>query len=264
MDAALIDQTSDQFLGQWKRLVSTTNWEKGQIIHGWRESLRESGAPASEFSDESWSRRVGNVTPQHVGRLRRVFERFIDVRDEYPGLYWSHFQAALDWDDAEMWLEGAVQSDWSVADMRYQRWEATGGQGSPDPSSDGVSDGAWDEDAQEETEPGEVTSGTIEVVHNAEKPRDDDPEDEEAAFDHAQFDDGDPANDAFDDATSSEPAAALFSSLPALPPDVSEAFEAFKLCILRRRVGGWQDLSCDDLLIALDSLKQLALAPAEA
>ena len=49
---------------------------------------------ASEFSDDAWSRRVANVTPQHVGRLRRVFERFAAARGNYPGLYWSHFQAA--------------------------------------------------------------------------------------------------------------------------------------------------------------------------
>src|SRR5262245_21019970 len=103
MDSALLDQTCDQFLGQWKRLVSTTNWEKGHIICQWREALAAADAPASQYSDDAWSRRVGNVTPQHVGRLRRVFERFAAVRDDYPGLFWSHFQAALDWDEAELW-----------------------------------------------------------------------------------------------------------------------------------------------------------------
>jgi hypothetical protein len=73
MDSALIDRTSEQFLGQWKRLVSTTNWQKGEIIHDWREAMRASGMPSSEWSDEAWSRRVGNVTAQHVGRLRRAF-----------------------------------------------------------------------------------------------------------------------------------------------------------------------------------------------
>ena len=104
MESALVDQASEQFLGQWRHLVSTTNWEKGQIVHNWRRALRESGVPATEYADEAWSRRVGNITAQHVGRLRRAYERFGGIRDDYPGLYWSHFQAALDWDDAEMWL----------------------------------------------------------------------------------------------------------------------------------------------------------------
>ena len=125
MESALIDQTSEQFLGQWKRLVSTTNWEKGQIIHGGARPCARV-VPASEFLDDAWSRRVANVTPQHVGRLRRVFERFAAARGNYPGLYWSHFQAALDWDDAEMWLEGAVHSDWSISEMLEKRWEVAG------------------------------------------------------------------------------------------------------------------------------------------
>src|SRR6478672_4590977 len=116
MDSALVDQASQQFLDQWKRLVSTTNWDKGRIICQWREALVESSAPPSEYSDEAWSRRVGNVTPQHVGRLRRAFERFAASRASYPGLFWSHFQAALDWDDAELWLEGAAQSNWSISE----------------------------------------------------------------------------------------------------------------------------------------------------
>ncbi len=126
MDIAVVEQTSEQFLGKWKRLVSTTNWEKGQIISQWRAALVDAGAGVSEYSDEVWSRQVGQVTPQHVGRLRRVFERFGDTRDSYAGLYWSHFQAALDWDDAEMWLEGAVQNSWSIADMRRTRSETLG------------------------------------------------------------------------------------------------------------------------------------------
>ncbi len=133
---ALIDSTSEQFLGQWKRLVSTTNWEKGAIIHAWRMALEATRAPVSEYSDEAWSRRVGNVTPQHVGRLRRVFDRFGEVRDDYQGLYWSHFQAALDWDDAELWLEGAVQEGWSISQMRHQRWETHGAVADEEPRDD--------------------------------------------------------------------------------------------------------------------------------
>ena len=120
----LLDQTSQQYLGQWNRLVSTTNWEKGKIIARWRAELQAANAEPSGFSDDAWSRRVGNVTGQHVGRLRRVFERFGESHESYTGLFWSHFQAALDWNDAEMWLEGAVQNEWSVTSMRAQRYEA--------------------------------------------------------------------------------------------------------------------------------------------
>lgn len=258
MDSALIDQTSEQYLGQWQRLVSTTNWEKGRIIHEWREALRASGSPAAEFSDEAWSRRVGNVTPQHVGRLRRATERFAAVRDEYPGLFWSHFQAALDWDDAEMWLEGAVQSDWSISQMRHQRWEAGGGLAGGEPEEDESSLAApWDEDAET---PDDVVSGTLGVVRAPERGAKDDRPDGSHFSDDREVHD---AADGDQEPSSRGEVIRPFASLPPLPADVNDAFEAYKLCILRHRLGGWQEISRDDLLASLDSLKQLALAPAE-
>ena len=120
-------EASAQYVGRWNRLVSTTNWEKGRIIHQWREALRQAGAPAASYTDDAWSRQVSHVTPQHVGRLRRVFERFGQVYEQYEGLYWSHFQAACEWPDAEMYLQGAVENNWSISQMRDQRWEAMGG-----------------------------------------------------------------------------------------------------------------------------------------
>jgi len=114
---------SKPFIGQWNTLVSTTNWDKGQIICLWRKQLEHEGVKANEYSDEAWSQLVGGVTPQHVGRLRRCYDRFGHVFGEYNGIFWSHFYAALDWDDAEMWLEGAVQNKWSVSGMRKERWE---------------------------------------------------------------------------------------------------------------------------------------------
>ena len=75
-----LDTASQPYLGRWNLLVSTTNWEKGRIISDWRQTLIDAGAPAQEYSDDAWSRRVGGVSGQHVGRLRRVFERFGAVR----------------------------------------------------------------------------------------------------------------------------------------------------------------------------------------
>ena len=83
--ATLAVEAVAEFVGRWQRLVSTTNWEKGRIISEWREALRVSDAPAASFTDEAWSRQVGNVTPQHVGRLRRVHERFGGVFQHYAG-----------------------------------------------------------------------------------------------------------------------------------------------------------------------------------
>lgn len=262
MDSTVIDVTSDEFLGQWKRLVSTTNWDKGRIIAEWREALIAAAAPVAEYSDEAWSRRVGNVTAQHVGRLRRVFERFGEVRDEYPGLYWSHFQAALDWSDAEMWLEGAVQSNWSIADMRSQRWEALGAPADLKPRDEDIISAQLDDDA--DPEDGTSVRAELEVVRAPEGEDDQPPFD--VAGDDAERDGaaGEPLNSVANSARELAEPVRPFANLPSLPADVNDAFDAYKLCILRHKLAGWTEISCDDLLASLDSLKELALAPAEA
>ncbi|HEX3726829.1 MAG TPA: hypothetical protein VHV08_11330 [Pirellulales bacterium] len=254
MDSALIDQTSELFLGRWQRLVSTTNWEKGRIILEWRQAVCDSGAPNGDYADEAWSRRVAGVTPQHVGRLRRVYERFGEVRMDYEGLFWSHFQAALDWDDAEMWLEGAVQNQWSISEMRAKRHETLGTAAQPLGNSESE---PWDEDAEPENASGDVVAamlGTVQVSDDL-----DTQEDEDDDVDRSPFDD---AGDEFDPASgkASEEPSRPFENLPPLPPDVGDAFEAYKLCILRHKLSGWQELSRETLLASLTALEQLALA----
>lgn len=79
----------------------------------------------------------------------------------------------------------------------------------------------------------------------------------------AQFD-ATEGSDASDGARVAAAVVRPFASLPPLPPDVNDAFEAYKLCILRHKLAGWQEISRDDLLLSLDALKQLALQPADA
>ncbi len=66
---SIADQASTEFLGRWNRLISTTNWEKGRIIHDWRSALIAAGADVEDYSDEAWAARVGQVSGQHVGRF---------------------------------------------------------------------------------------------------------------------------------------------------------------------------------------------------
>ncbi len=258
--AAAVVEASTQYVGRWNRLISTTNWEKGRIISQWRAAMQEADAPAANSSDDAWSRQVGGVTAQHVGRLRRVYERFGEVREQYPGLYWSHFQAAVDWPDAEMYLEGAVQNDWSVAQMRNTRWQAMGGQPELRPREAEVVACEVDEDVSagnDGTLPATISESLGEV---------------RGADDFSEFDDSEPAARGGDASSiSSATAAAVdapallrpFESLPPLPGDLKEAFELMKLAILAHKVCGWAEIARDDVLSVLESLRQLALAPGE-
>ena len=262
LSAPAFETESLPYLGRWHRLVSTTNWEKGRIIAEWRAALVATDAPAAEFSDEAWARRVNNVTGQHVGRLRRVYERFGTVHDEYANLFWSHFQAALDWNDAEMWLEGAVQSEWSVAEMRRQRWEALGGPADQQPRDEDVIAGELDEDAADASDGDDTPAyGALERVQPI---GDDDATSDEMS---AESDEDSVATEEgtapFEAAPPIQPSVQPFAQLPSLPPDLSDSFESFKMAILRHRLNHWHDVSRDDVLDSLEALKQFALAPLE-
>jgi hypothetical protein len=50
----------------------------------------------------------------------------------------------------------------------------------------------------------------------------------------------------------------IFATLPSLPNDVSDAFEAYKLCILRHKLGGWVEFSKTDMVTSLTKLIELA------
>jgi hypothetical protein len=254
---ATVEATSAEYLGRWNRLVSTTNWEKGRIICQWRTSLLEAGAPSQDCSDEAWSRRVGNVSPQHVGRLRRVHEQFGETHDQYTRLYWSHFQAVLDWHDAEMWLEGASQNGWSVAQMRSKRWEASGSPEESRPTDQDLGADEQDEDA-------DATAGAApESVNDALREiRDPGAEEEVEDFEQPEDDASDSRSDGGLADEAPEPVRP-FENLPGLPGDFQEAFETFKLAILNHKLAGWREIACGEVVAVLEALKQLALAPAE-
>lgn len=265
------EETSQPYVARWNRLISTTNWEKGRIIYEWRESLVAAGAPASDYSDEAWRRMVEGISGQHVGRLRRVYERFGGVYESYSGLYWSHFQAALDWNDAEMWLEGAVQNHWSVSQMRRQRWEALGAPEDKKPSDDDIIAVELDEGATppREANMAERFSPTLERVAGGpdldQGPDFGDEGDAQSVDTVSGEMDGEQSVDA-EDATAGPdkpPAVRPFEALPPLPSDVDEAYEQFKLVILRHKLAGWTEVSAKDIVTVLNALKVMVNSPAE-
>ena len=258
--SAPLSAESRLFVGKWNRLVSATNWEKGKIIQAWREKLAESGVGEREYSDEAWARIVGDVTPQHVGRLRRTFARFGRVQRDYSGLYWSHFYAALDWHDAEMWLEGVVQGRWSVSEMRRTRWQTTQGtRGEPPTESAAdlaeIADGLGLLQLQADVRPNsrETVDGPIyDAVPHAEHPESSPADGAPGEADQApQAADHRPATIRLDDP---------YASWEDLPDDLARVVEEFKVVALRYKMGGWQEISQERLRQVLEGLLYLLQA----
>lgn len=256
------DQTSTEFLGRWNRLISTTNWEKGRIIHEWRTALIEAGADVEEYSDEAWAARVGQVSGQHVGRLRRAHERFGATHDDYPNLFWSHFQAAIEWHDAEMWLEGAVHNAWSVAAMRKQRAEAYGQLEADQAAGETVAT-----DFDEDVDPENNSSGKANTADLLKNHTDFDGSSGPAAEGPDFGDEGESSvativdkTDEAIDSDESSPApntARMFAELPSLPEDLSTVFEDLKLAVLRHKVTNWQAVQPSEIRAHLDAIQTL-------
>jgi hypothetical protein len=264
-----VEAASQPFLGRWHRLISTTNWEKGRIIADWRQALVDAGSAAVDYADEAWASRVGGVTSQHVGRLRRVYAKFGATHTSYEGLYWSHFQAAVDWNDAEMWLEGALHNDWSVSQMRQERAgtlgevaaradelaaqvdaEATREQAAVEDSLDGSAGG------EDRITPSVARVSAADLEDGVESEADVVDEAEDAPFGTDENADEEPSPRRM-------PTVQPFADLPELPDDLQAAFDTFKLAILNHRREGWAQTSCGDVVATLDALKTLAMAPLE-
>lgn len=245
-------ELAQPFVGRWNELISTTNWEKGRIISQWRAALIDSGAESSQFSDDAWARRVGGVTAPHVGRLRRVFDRFASTYETYQGLYWSHFLAALDWDDAPLWLEGASRDNWSVSGMREQRWQAHGAVDAQRPGAGEIIEVDTDEDVVLPAQGGGSTKQYGDEPGVASGPRHDDPDfgDEEELMPLSGGTSSGAPADVDEPANRTQP----FAGLPELPDDLADAIESLKLAILRHKTTSWAETDVATIQKYLDAI----------
>ncbi|HBT76092.1 MAG TPA: hypothetical protein DEB39_04020 [Planctomycetaceae bacterium] len=263
----IVDDVSTTAIGKWNRLISQTNWEKGRIICEWRQRLIDADTPEAAYSDESWTQRLRDasnnalVSSRHIGRLRRVYERFGEVYTQYASLYWSHFQSALSWDDAEMWLEGAVQNGWSVMQMRNRRWESLGAPAELKPHENDILTAELDEDVNPRNDADAVpgpggNAGDGSRIDQADKSKGNIKGTENVPTDPS----ANPPFDADGPVPSTGEILLGMKAMQELPEDLYDAFEQLKVAILNHKAGAFRDVDPQRIILFLNAMRQMVLA----
>lgn len=106
--------TESDLISRAQQALSHCNWEVGECAATWTKRFAR-GRTDADFAD------LVGLTADQVYQRRRVWESFADVRDSYPSLKWSHFYAALTWDDAAECLQWAEEIHSTVAEMKAWR-----------------------------------------------------------------------------------------------------------------------------------------------
>ncbi len=96
------------------KAVNECRWVVGQCAARWTKKY------ARGRTDADFAALIG-LSGDQVFQRRRVWETFSDVRDTYLKLKWSHFYAALNWDDSAECLQWAEETDATVAEMKAWR-----------------------------------------------------------------------------------------------------------------------------------------------
>jgi hypothetical protein len=109
-----VTETEDELIQRAQTAVSQCNWSVGECASKWTQKY------ARGRSDADFAALLG-LSPDQVFQRRRVWETFADVHGSYPSLKWSHFYAALTWDDAPECLQWADENQATVAEMKAWR-----------------------------------------------------------------------------------------------------------------------------------------------
>lgn len=107
-------ESENQLLHRAQQAVSQCNWEVGECAAVWTKRFSRGR------TDGDFAALVG-LTADQVYQRRRVWETFGDVQSHYGQLKWSHFYAALTWEDAAECLQWAHDIGSTVAEMKAWR-----------------------------------------------------------------------------------------------------------------------------------------------
>ncbi|MEZ6056326.1 MAG: hypothetical protein R3C01_06435 [Planctomycetaceae bacterium] len=107
-------ESEEQLIERAQRALSSCNWEIGECASKWTQRH------AKGRTDADFGSLIG-LSGDQVYQRRRVWEGFADVYENYAGLRWSHFYAALNWDDAAECLQWSSEMGATVAEMKAWR-----------------------------------------------------------------------------------------------------------------------------------------------
>lgn len=108
------DESEQHLINTAVEAVSQCRWVVGECAAKWTQRY------ARGRTDAEFGLLIG-VSGDQVYQRRRVWETFSSVRGEFKTLKWSHFYAALTWEDSLEALRWAQEMEATVAEMRAWR-----------------------------------------------------------------------------------------------------------------------------------------------
>lgn len=111
------EATEEQLIERAKSIASMDEgckWEFGKVASEFHQRYSREHADQRLGDEVGWSQ-------QTVQFRRAAWERFSEIYSTWSRLSWAHFKTAVDWNDAEEWLEKANENKWSVSRMKEER-----------------------------------------------------------------------------------------------------------------------------------------------
>lgn len=111
---AVADESEESLIQTAQNAISQCRWIVGECASKWTQRH------ARGRTDADFGILVG-LSGDQIYQRRRVWETFSDVQSQFGSLKWSHFYAALNWDDAADCLQWADETQSTVAEMKAWR-----------------------------------------------------------------------------------------------------------------------------------------------
>jgi hypothetical protein len=132
---AHVSDTEQDLIERAQDALNQCNWVIGECAAQWTKRY------AKGRTDNDFGAKIG-LSGDQVFQRRRVWETFSDVYTEYANVKWSHFYAALNWDDAAECLQWADEMQATVAEMKAWRRAQRGEDLTEQPNDDSFADSA--------------------------------------------------------------------------------------------------------------------------